>query len=258
MREIWENPLGYAILKIERAKKHIADFEERIRTSPDAYPTTVKIDTKTGQHFLYYGPWDRSIRRDLALIAGDAIHNLRCALDIAYCEIIRTLSPQGFNPTKTKFFIGDDRKHYESTLEKTAKVVRGSALFDLLVNGIKPYKGRDGDGDICSLHDLDIHDKHHLLIPVANIVSIDGLELENESGEVDVHTFTAARPLLTHSIPIPFGSHIKNHGQVTIRVTFGNGILADDPEVVLTLLRLRWKTSRIVRALQRIAYEAGQ
>jgi hypothetical protein len=254
MAEIWENPFGYAILKIERAKKHIADFEERVRTSPDAYPTTVKIETKTGQHFLYYGPWDRSIRRDLALIAGDAIHNLRCALDIAYCEIIRTLSPQGFIPAKTKFFIGDDRKHYESTLEKTAKVARGSALFELLAGRIKPYRG--GDSDICSLHDLAIRDKHHLLIPVANIVSIDGLELEDESGDVDVHTFTATRPLLTHGIAVPFGSHIKNHGKVAIRITFGNGILADDPEVVPTLSRLRWKTSRIVRVFQRMAYEA--
>ncbi|MGA8730126.1 MAG: hypothetical protein WB608_15340, partial [Terracidiphilus sp.] len=117
------------------------------------------------------------------------------------------------------------------------------------------YRGRDGDGDICSLHDLDIRDKHHLLIPVANIVSIDGLELEDESGNVNIHTFTATGPLLTHSIPVPFGSHIKNHGKVAIRVTFGNAVLADDLEVTPMLSRLRWKTFRIVREFQRMVHE---
>jgi hypothetical protein len=29
MREIWETPFGNAVLKIERAKKHISDIEQR-------------------------------------------------------------------------------------------------------------------------------------------------------------------------------------------------------------------------------------
>jgi hypothetical protein len=252
MPEIWEHPFAYAHLKIERANKHIMDFEERIGTSPDAYPTTVKIDTKTGQHFLYYGRWDRTIRRDLALIAGDAIHNLHCALDIAYCVTVRTLSPAGLHPTKAKFIIGNDRNHLETSLTKTAKIGADSPIFDFMVNGVKAYNG--GDSDICTLHTLDIDDKHHLLIPVANIVSIDGVKVEDESGNIDIHTFAATRPMFTHRIPVPFGSHIKNHGKVTIRITFGNGALTDDFEVVPTLKRFSWEVSRIVRTLQRMAH----
>ena len=94
MPEIWENPFANAHLKIERADKHIADIEQRLRISSDRYGPSLHIDMKTGEQFLAYYLRDRELRRDIALIVGDAIHNLRCALDIVWCLASTTLSGQ--------------------------------------------------------------------------------------------------------------------------------------------------------------------
>ncbi len=251
MPSIWENPFANAHLKIERANKHIADIEERICSSPDAYAPSVKIDANTGQQFLYYGPRDRTFQREIALITGDTIHNLHCALDISWRAALRVISPTGFDPTRTKFPVSNDRKHLESSLTKTAKISDSSPLFDFMVNRVKSYKG--GDSDVCAVHQLDIDDKHHLLVPVAHIVSIDGVELQNERGEIDVHTFVARDPLLTHRILIPIGSNVKNEGCVSIRVSFQEGEFIEECEVIPTLQRFSAKVVRIVRYLQRMA-----
>ena len=176
MIEIWDHPFGHALLKVERANKHIADIDKRLLASSDANGPSMHFYGKTGKQFIYYGLTDRKLRSDIALTVGDAIHNLHSALDIAYRETIRILSPDGYSASRTKFIVGENRKHLESSLTKTAKVSPHSPLFDFLVERVKSYNG--GDADICALHDLDIDDKHHLLIPILTVVGIDGVELE--------------------------------------------------------------------------------
>jgi hypothetical protein len=73
MPAIWDNPFAYAHLKVDRADKHIADIQERLRTSPDSYPPRLHCDAKTGKQFLHYFLSDRMIRPDVALLIGDAI-----------------------------------------------------------------------------------------------------------------------------------------------------------------------------------------
>ncbi len=109
MREVWENPYANAILKIERADKHIADIEQRLSASQDAYYLSLHIEANTGKQFLYYRLAEKYIRSQLALMIGDAIHNLHCALDIAYRDTLQRLSPSGFDSERTKFIVGNDR-----------------------------------------------------------------------------------------------------------------------------------------------------
>ena len=248
-REIWDSPFGHAKLKIERANKHIADIDEGLRASSDRYSPSLKIDAKTGEQFLYYSLTDRTLRSDITLIAGDAIHNLKCALDIAYCETIRVISPHGFNVSRTKFIVGNDRKHLEISLTKTAKINTTSPLFEFLVERVKSYQG--GDGDICAIHDLDTDDKHHFLIPLFTVTSIDGVELENGDGTVEHFTIGLTRPNYYRQ-RVPLDSKLKNHGEVTFKITFREGTPLYGLEVVPTLLRFSRKTLRIVNFLQRL------
>jgi hypothetical protein len=95
------------------------------------------------------------------------------------------VSPSGFRPDKTKFIVGNNRKHLETSLTETAKVDPASPLFGFLVESIKSYKGGDGDKDICVIHALDIDDKHRLLIPMLAVTGIDGVELETQDGTID-------------------------------------------------------------------------
>ena len=106
--QIWDNSFGHAKLKVERANKHIADIEERVRRSPDAYAPSLKIDLKTGQQFVQYGLTDRTLQPDLALIIGDAVHNLKCALDFTWCGTIRVLLPSALSG-QSKFPIYEPR-----------------------------------------------------------------------------------------------------------------------------------------------------
>jgi hypothetical protein len=246
--EIWENPFGNAHLKVERANKHIADIEERLRTSADAEGPSLHIDGKTGEQFLYYRLTDRELRSDIALMVGDAVHNLHCALDIAWCAAIRSIFPQS-DSRWAKFPVYKNRHELESALTKSRKIPASSPLFDLVVNRVKCYQG--GDADICALHDLDIDDKHNLLIPMLAVIGVNGVELEDENGLTSNLAIALTRPN-SYRRQVPLGTKIKNHGKAIFRVTFSDGTPLKDIEVIPTLQRFSAKVLAIVRALQRI------
>jgi hypothetical protein len=58
MPEIWENPFANAHLKVERANKHIAAIEERLRASSDNYGL-VNVDRRD-VHVDLLGPAELS------------------------------------------------------------------------------------------------------------------------------------------------------------------------------------------------------
>jgi hypothetical protein len=252
MPEIWEHPFGNAQLKVERAKKHITDLEERIRTSSDAYPPSLKIDGNTGEQFLYYALTDRTFKREIALICGDAIHNLRCALDFAWCGVIKQFSPTALT-RHTQFPVPDCRQKLIGDITKTGKISPTSPVYDFMVERVKSHKG--GDADICAIHALDIDDKHMLLIPVVNFVRIDGVELEDEGGAI-MHSIIATDRNIGYRVRIPPGSHVKNHGHATIQVVFPSETAAEGLEVISTLWTFYGKTREIVRKLQRMTSDA--
>src|SRR6266853_6862605 len=80
-------------LKIERANKHVADLDCRIRALPDSDLVTVEINPNGGNEVIKHDIVDKTTVADMAVIAGDAVHNLRCALDYAWLETITELVP---------------------------------------------------------------------------------------------------------------------------------------------------------------------
>ena len=249
MSEIWDNPFGHALLKIKRANQHIADFKQRLRTSSDRYGPSLKLDAETGEKFLYYGLDDRYLPSDLALIAGDAIHNLRSALDIAWVEIVRKNGKPISDQTKFPIAPKQTENWLKSVLPCNAGVEPTSPIFDFIVNRVKCYKG--GDSDMLALHDLDIGDKHLLLIPMLAVTGITGVELENEDGTIDRFDIKLTR-LNPYRRPVGLETKLKNHGEVRFQITFREGIATQGFEVVPTLRRFSRKTLLIVRFLQRV------
>ena len=253
MREIWETPFGNAALKIERAEKHISDIEQRLLTANDAYELRMGIHADTGKQFLYCGVAEESrhIRGHLALMIGDAIHNLKCALDIAWADTIQRVSPAGHN-RETKFPVRSNLHDLESVLTKTAKVDATSPLFDFMVNRLGSYDAnKGGDFFVWAIHRLDIHDKHQLLIPVLNILAIDGVELEHEDGTIGDLTVVLTGPI-PYQREVPLGTKLKKNGQASFQVRFRDGITAEGRDVVPTLKQFVQQTKRVVRSLQRI------
>ena len=76
-------------LKIERAEYHISDIDDRINELIHSGPHGVSIhtDPNTGYDVIQANVID-VVPEDFALVIGDALHNLKAALDFAVNEVV--------------------------------------------------------------------------------------------------------------------------------------------------------------------------
>ena len=210
-----------ARLKLDRADKHISDLDARVRALPDSDVATVEINPDGGNQVIKHDIVDTTAATDIALIAGDAIHNLKCALDHAWLETITKLVPSAVSKF-AKFPIYPSRDDLEAALRGQKIDIANPDLFRLIVDDIKAYDG--GNLATWPIHRLDIRDKHRLLLPVIYYSSISGIETENERGELSTGGYTLATTQEPpYYIPIPLGWRVKNKGKVSIRVMFKYG-----------------------------------
>jgi len=145
--------------KINRASKHIDDLAAACKTFINATPFVLDRETDPSTGYYRFRLIDiKEPPREIALIAGDAVHNLRSALDhLAYQLVLAN----GGTPLKqTCFPIFDDIAKYQ---RMDANKVRGmSQAARDAIDAVKPYK--DGNNALYTLHELDIADKHHALL----------------------------------------------------------------------------------------------
>jgi len=152
-------------IKIERAKHHFGDLEARIErfNQPEPYriPSYCELDTGdvvsrfevTEQPPLLWGA-----------IAGDCVHNLRSSLDLLVCEMIRA---EGRLVEKHhRFPVFRDETAYANAF-KPGPPRQIGGIPKCAVDLIKDAKSYNGaDNPFWRLHQLDIEDKHKLLVPV--------------------------------------------------------------------------------------------
>jgi len=150
-------------LKVERAKKHILDLEATWATFFEgAYEVASKDDLHTGER-TYYLASVRDIPHEIPLIVGDALSNLRSALDhlAHHLVIVGTGSPGPF--PHVYFPIAKDTAEYNTKRDGRIKGMRQDAID--AINAIEPYES--GAGKILwHLHCLNNIDKHRLLLTV--------------------------------------------------------------------------------------------
>ena len=133
-------------LKIDRARKHIDDINNRIAGLPDAYVATVEINPAGGNKVIKHDFSDRNAAADIALMVGDAIHNLKCALDYAWVQTIERVAPSLVS-NFAKFPVYPSLDELKSTLMGRKVNALSPVLFDLIISEIKPYNG----GGYCHL-----------------------------------------------------------------------------------------------------------
>lgn len=154
-------PSGQIRAKFRQAHRHTAALQQHIADFLAREPFEVfdAEDQETGD-LIYVVKIKEEPPDDLSLALGDAVHNARSALDHIAWHLVRA---NGHTPDrKTYFPIGKDPQHYR----RVRSSLRGASaqVFDLVDNTIKPYRG--GDDRFALLHDLDIEDKHHMIVPV--------------------------------------------------------------------------------------------
>ncbi len=152
-----------ARLKIARAKYHVDDLLREIDSYlvGKPYVLAVRNDPKAGQN-CYFIKTKKPIPDIIPLIIGDAIHNLRSALDL-------TVYPMVSNKTKVtqsiQFPWASSFEKLDSTIKSRQMVLAGPKVVDA-IKSLNPYKG--GDKAIEAVHLMDIIDKHHLILTAAS------------------------------------------------------------------------------------------
>jgi hypothetical protein len=212
----------HARLKIQRADKHISDVAMVVASLPDTYSTEVETDFETGKETLKYGyVGTETVGEQIALISGDAIHNLRSSLDHAWIGTLQKHIPSAAD-NFSKFPVRKLRKEVEAILRGRKIDAACPSLYKLIVSDIKPYLG--GNDNIHHLHELDISDKHLALIPFIHYTAIRDITFKNkETGEIirgDTWADTRRPP---HFVDLPEGNwHVEDKGQLSVEVLFGD------------------------------------
>src|ERR1043166_1602152 len=152
-------------LKIKRADKHIKELNLMVRSfrKKGGHRTEMKLNRQTGEQIIRYASFESKEAFDeIAPVIGDIVHNLRAALDLVAYDLVRWSgkTPDPF----TKFPFRESRKEVIDAINGGAIPGLPLNLQTLFIDVIQPYK--TGNDPLCALHDLDITDKHHTLIPI--------------------------------------------------------------------------------------------
>ncbi|WP_148043110.1 hypothetical protein [Methylocystis hirsuta] len=160
-------------IKIEQARRHIAEVERLLAEHaasitinpgfPDGYnvpnhPNTIVIPLGSMQI--------RSVPEVVLATIGDAIHNLRSALDLMAVDMARSNNE---SVDKVAFPFAESSCKFNKAMEER-KFSRCGEKAITIAKKIEPYKG--GNNLLFAIHQLDISDKHHMLLPVANGVGM--------------------------------------------------------------------------------------
>lgn len=180
------DPLQSARLKVERARQHVKAVRDETRAFVDSNPyrTFVEPDPDTGEPVVRIGYARPNIRVPLrlGLLAGDAIHNLRSALD----HLAWQLATIGTGPGhRTQFPIFDDSDSYRRQQPELLKGI--DPRYWARIEAVQPYHVRrliDDGGSLTGYHDplitnlylmpigrLDNADKHRLLLATVGVAA---------------------------------------------------------------------------------------
>jgi hypothetical protein len=160
-------PIDRLLLKVKRAEKHIVDLDaEYLRfrqTRPYPYSFDSKTDPITGER-VYYVETIKPIPLEFSLLIGDALNNLRSALDHTAHELVR-VGKGSVDGTfgHAKFPIFSSASEYRSKSDGAIKGMREDARK--AIRGLQPYGGGIGEyyWHLARLNNLD---KHRLLLIV--------------------------------------------------------------------------------------------
>jgi hypothetical protein len=145
--------------KVERANKHIADLEALISSflGRDFYSLGTKPKPQIA-HVVYYVTRVDPLPREVPLILGDVLHNLRGSLDHLFWQLVEVLG--GTPGVTTQFPITKTLEQYDSAFGKReiTQITRACPEAIEILTSIQPY--RTTDDTLWHLHKLNIEDKH--------------------------------------------------------------------------------------------------
>jgi hypothetical protein len=205
-----------ANLKIHRAYKHLIELEETVLSLQKKRTVTVQNNAETShQELIHSIPNLQEALLNCSLISGDAIHNMRTALDFAWVQALgsRNIVVSDYS----KFPIRTDRNSLEAALHGIQIDTRFPELFNSLMVDIQPCKGGNGE-IIYDLHQLDIFDKHLLLLGLLPRAGIIGIVTRDKEGQIWKGSGISTESFGPFVIPFERDMRIEDEGELAFRV----------------------------------------
>jgi hypothetical protein len=156
-------PIEQIRLKVTRSRKHVDELEASVATFLRRKPYQVATKREPGtRRLIYFVSRVDEVPLEIAVAAGDALQNLRSALDhLAYRLVL--LRTGGAVPMSHVYFpIAESLAKYDQIKKNYLNGVSAHVMG--AVDAIKPYRG--GTDALWRLHQSNIIDKHRLLLTV--------------------------------------------------------------------------------------------
>lgn len=207
-------------LKLTRAQRHIGELIALLRDffAHDPYEVIKEHDPETGWN-LARVKINAEPDPIWSAMIGDAVHNLRAALDLVYWQLVEV---NGKTPnTDDAFRISDSETAFNNGAVPKIRRRAGAKALEIIRDTVKPYKG--GNNALWALHKLDIIDKHRLLLVVASanphiVISIQGSEGAPVQSLYKTNT----------SWPLKDGDELPGYRQIAVA---GTEVVAAGPEM---------------------------
>jgi hypothetical protein len=243
-----------ARLKIERANEHINDLylQSRDFSKADPYSILVEKNPETGDSVLKIS-MDQVAPNRMLLTVGDAIHNLRSALDFTISDI--EFETTGARDPHTHFPIRPTRNELVAAVNGGLKKKAPEAVIDFIVDAVQPYKGGRGE-PLWNLNALDIEDKHRLLIAKKDITHIRTIDCKDGRGEhftvtewAMIHPHVSVYPCIGRK-----NVQVEDKGKASFGIVFGDGMPFYGKAILPTLRNLSHFVSGTINSIERVFF----
>lgn len=235
---------GGAKLKVTRAKGCIDELQSELATFTEGGFYAIHVQPHEGIKRIGIVP-AKPIPDIFALIIGDAVHNLRAALD----HLATATSRVGGGKGRDLFFpFHKERKNLvtdRAKLDPIELALAGSKK--LIIDTIQPYS--DGNGrDLYALHCLDRIDKHNDLIVTVTGILIGQLIVRTGAGGRSTFKdcmFNSQQP--TYFLAVPDGEVTVEHDfKASLEIRFGQDIPFGKESVIPTLVQLSQRVAETI------------
>jgi hypothetical protein len=239
-----------AKLKVQRANRHIDELQSELAAFANGGFYAIRVDPHDGRQRITVATI-KPLPERLPLIIGDAVHNLRAALDHLATAASRVAGGKG----KDLFFpFHKERKNLvsdHSKLDPIESALPGSKR--LITDNIQPCE--DGNGrDLYALHSLDKIDKHNDLLLTATGALVGRMTIryverggEGREGRLTFENCIFNLDQALHLARVPDSEvFIEQDYKASLDVRFGQTLPLGKELVVPTLVQLSQRVGETI------------
>lgn len=195
-------------LKIERAKHHINELDVEVKSFLARKPFRLMARVeKNPPRKVFFIKDDIPIPPAISLITGDAIHNLKSALDMLAWAMV---GDQAINPKRVLFPFADTREGLVGSIANRQIHLAGEDVVTA-IKELEPHGG--GNELLYGIQVLDTTDKHHIIIPVGQIPEISGKFLGELLG-IKIEGSGCILPIIPMGEPIVVSNYTGNRARL--------------------------------------------